>query len=173
MKRMFIVLILLFVPLLSACRSIPEKTPNLYVSFNTGNSPRQRFQAGQLSRNWNPMTFDRQGNQVGGYCASALHALDSWEWGDYREETIVSLDGISGEVRLRFSNNFPPHTLYVRRWRTEFIGMGLYVKDQYEPIELENNIFRVNDNGYDYIYEVDAKWEQGRSSYTFRINSGK
>ena len=177
MKKAIVVLTLLFVVFLNACNfrtSAPLEVPQLYVSLNTDSLPIQNFQAAGLSYSWYSGATDRQGNHVRGSGASADHPLDFWLMKSINLDAFTAeLDGGSSEIELRFSDNFPPHTVYVRRWSIEFIGRASEVQFQYEPVKLEGNIIRISDDGTDYIYEVDAKWEQGRSSYAFRINSGK
>jgi hypothetical protein len=48
----------------------------------------------------------------------------------------------------------------------------------YESVEVTGNLFRIQNDGNDYIYEIVASWTRGeypfgRASYTFRLNSGK
>jgi hypothetical protein len=143
---------------------IPGRSPHLYVSLSTAGLPTQNFRAAQGSTSWFLV-----------YDASAEHPLDFWRetWDCIDFNAFIGqFEGTdSGEIDLRFSH-VPPDTMYVRRWRTEFIGMASEMWDIYEPVEVNDNIIRINDSGYDYIYQVEARWERGGwASYTFRINS--
>ena len=163
--------------------NIPERTPQLYVSFSAESSPVQHFQAVQLSNNWFPYFHDENAFLTGGFCASSHHPLDVWAldlsdfWDVDLNKITFSLDVTEAEIQLQFSDNFLPHHLYVRRWPANFTssvnygGSDMDLWFQYEVIEIHNNIFRINADGNDYIYEVDAIWLQGRSSYTFRIDN--
>lgn len=187
MRKSNIVLIVLLLALLSACSSrttvsIPMLPPQIYVTLNTDGLPIQHISIGRLSHFWDPGITDGQGRDIRASSASARHSLAVWDWGYdvdeeeekyYRNAITVYLDGVGGEIELSFSDNLPPYVVNIRRWRTEFIGRDLAGRDQYELIELEGNIFHVSDDGIDYIYEIHARWEQGYSFYTFRMNSGK
>ena len=159
----------------------PRRTPLLYVSVTVEGSPIQHFQTLQLSNSWSPIKPD--GLIRPGYCASSVHPLDVWAldflaWLDWDDDAVtIKLNGASGEIELIFSDDFPPHTVYARRWPAKFSapvndgGADMDLWFQYEPVEINGNIIRINDDGSDYIYEIDAIWPQGRSSYTFRVDS--
>jgi hypothetical protein len=145
---------------------VPGRSPQLYVGLSTVGLQTQNFRAAQGSTSWFLV-----------YDASAEHPLDFWRetWDCIDFNAFIGqFEGVgSGEIELRFSH-FPPDTMYVRRWRTEFIGMASEMWNIYEPVEVNDNIIRVNDSGYDYIYQVEARWERGGwASYTFRINSAR
>ena len=164
----------------------PARTPLLYATVISDGLAVQHFQTLQLSNSWSTGTFtDADGNMVFGpeYCASSFHPLDVWAldilaWLEWEDDAVtIRLDGADVEVALQFSDDFPPDTIYARRWPAEFADsvndggsdMGLWF--QYEPVEISGNIIRVRDDGNDYIYEIEAMWRQGRSSYTFRVES--
>jgi len=163
--------------------SIPTHTPQLYVNFHTEGLSIQHFRAVQLSNDWFP-NFDDEGESLsGGYSASSHHPLDVWAldlsdfWTVDLDTITLRLNGADGEMEIQFSDNFPPHTVYVRRWPAEFSvsvndgGSDMDLWSQYELVEINNNIIRISNDSRDYIYEVEARWSQGWSSYTFRINS--
>ena len=163
--------------------SVPTYAPQLYVNFHTDSLTMQRFRAVQLSNDWFP-NFDDEGESLsGGYSASSHHPLDVWAldlsdfWTVDLDTITLRLNGADGEMEIQFSDNFPPHTVYVRRWPAEFSvsvndgGSDMDLWSQYELVEINNNIIRISNDSRDYIYEVEARWSQGWSSYTFRINS--
>lgn len=191
MKLLILLALLFFVGTLVACVGgpstiedvIPKRTPQLYVSFRTENLPIQQFQAAQLSADWDPnIGTDGQligdGPWTGGFSASAGHPLDIFVLDFYDSDGITFyLDGVDGEIELQFGDNFPPHSVYVRRWPATFAvpvdggGSDMDLWAQYELIAIVDAIIHINDNGNDYIYKVEARWPQGFSFYTFRINS--
>ena len=154
---------------------IPGRSPQLYVSLRTVGLPTQNFRAAQGSTSWFLV-----------YDASGEHPLDFWRetWDCIDFNAFIGqFEGAdNGEIELKFSQ-FPPDTMYVRRWRTELIGMVSEMWNIYEPVEVNDNIIRINDSGYDYIYQVEARWERydytmpvpisGWASYTFRINRAR
>ena len=160
----------------------PRRTPQLYVSLNIEDMSAQSFQALQLSNNWWPTISDENAPQSGGYCATSYHPIDAWarDFLNYlgREEDAVTffLYGTEGEIELLFSDNFPPQAIYVRRWPAEFAVLladgssDMELWFQYEPVEINDNTFRIINDGNNYIYEIEAIWPQGRSSYTFRVD---
>jgi len=150
---------------------IPSQSPQLYVSLITGDLSAQDFRAAQGTVSWIY------------YEASGEHPLDFWK------ETLDGIDfslfigqledSNGGEIQLQFSH-FPPNTVVVQRWSSEFIGMSDQMWNRYDPVEINDNIIRVTDTGNDYIYQVIAIWEQddnmpvsAKAFYTFRINSGR
>jgi len=172
-------------PIVSETADIPARTPQLYVRFRTEGLPAQQFRAAQLSTDWDP-TIGADGQRIGdgpwtgAFSASSPHPLDIFVLDFYDSDGITFyLDGIDGEMELQFGDNFPPHSIYVRRWNAEFAvsvnggGSDMALWPQYESVEENGNIVLISDDGNDYIYEVDARWLQGRSFYTFRINSGR
>ena len=151
---------------------IPARSPQLYLNLNTGGLSTQNFRAAGGTTSW--FLF---------YQASGSHPLNFWR------ETQRDIDFNAfigqlentgnGEIELLFSH-FPPDTVYVRRWRAEFIGMVSEMGNIYEFVEVNDNIIRISNSGYDYIYEVEARWVRGddipimgRAFYTFRINSAR
>ena len=157
---------------------VPETTPRLYVNLHIQDLPLQKFRAAQLSGIWDACPIDAMVCPEGSsYSSSADHPLDFWvaeEWDQtHFDQFIAYLKDEEGKVELQFTDNFPPDSITVRRWRSEFAGMAWEVEFQYEPVEIEGHVFHVTDDRYDYIYEVNASWEQGYSSYAFRINSGE
>lgn len=170
-------------PSLQDTVEIPALPPGLSVRFSTEGSPAQELQTAQLSATWDP-NIDAEGNRIedgpwsGVMNASADHPLDIFVLDFNNSDGLtVYLDGADGKIELEFSNNFLPHSVYVRRWNAEFAvsvnggGSDMALWSQYESVTVSDNIIFISDDGNDYIYEVDAIWPQGRSSYTFRINS--
>ena len=139
----------------------------------------QHIRAVQLSNNWTV----RFGEESVDYCALGHHSLDVWAldllhfWAVDLMECTFFLNNIGGEIEIAFSDNFLPNTVHVRRWPTKFAtsvdgdGRNIDLWSQYEIVRGSNNIFRTKNDDIDYIYEVEAIWVQGRSFYTFCINS--
>ena len=149
---------------------VPARSPRLYVSLRAEGVPAQNFRAGQGTTSWFHL-----------YEASGEHPLDFWEemWEciDFSAFRGRFADTGRGEIELLFSH-FPPDRVYVRRWRAEFIGMVSEMWNRYERVELNDNIIRISDSGYDYIYKIEARWVLGdftdssaKAFYTFRIDS--
>jgi len=164
---------------------IPERTPQLYVSVHMEDSPIQQLRVAQLSTDWDP-NIGADGNLVGdgpwtgGFSASADHPLDFFLLdSNDSDRFIFYLNGADGKIELQFGDNFPPDSIFVRRWNAEFAvsvnggGSDMALWSQYEFVEVTDNIIRIRNDGNDYIYEVDAIWPQGRSSFTFRIDSAR
>jgi len=177
-KKILIIALAIVLLSLAACGmstpNVPEKTPRLYISFISEDLLPQYVQVAQLMHDWDPGTTDRRGRFIGAYCASGEHPLDfwreSWECIDFSAFRF-HLEATGVEIELQFSDDFPPHTVSARRWSAEFIGQVCDMQFRYEPVEINDNIIPVSDDGNDYIYEIDAIWEQGRSRYTFRLDS--
>jgi len=93
------------------------------------------------------------------------------------DDLIFHLNNANGEIRLQFTDNLSPYAVYVRRWPAEFAapvndgGSDMDLWFQYESVEINNNIIHISNDGKDYIYEVEARWAQGWSFYTFRVDS--
>lgn len=151
--------------------AIPQQSPELHLSLTTRSLPVQNFQGAKGTVSWIY------------YSASGEHPLDFWKGtlGGINFRLFVGQleSSYDSEIQMHFSH-FPPSTVTVHRWRTEFIGMSAEMWNKYEPIKVIDNIIFINDTGYDYIYEVIAIWEQdddmpinAKAFYTFRINGGR
>jgi len=151
---------------------IPPQSPHLYLSLNTGDFPAQNFRAAQGTTSWF-FFFEASGFHPLCFWTESQDCIDFSEFIGQLEEAGSS----DNKIQLQFSH-FPPDTVMVRRWRTEFIGMSSEMWNRYELVEVNDNIIFINDTGYDYIYEVEALWGPNdnmsigaRAFYTFRINS--
>jgi len=143
----------------------PENPPRLFVTLQAETV--QQIQAVGLGQSWT--IFDEHGNIVYAFNSdspSPLQLLPS----DFDEATFY-LNHTSSEIEMYFSDNFPPHTVYVRRWPAEYALSDQVLYYQYEAVVISNNIVNVSDNRRNYIYEVKAIWEQGRATFAFRLNS--
>ena len=152
---------------------VPARSPRLYVSLRADGMPTQDFGAAQGTTSWFHL-----------YEASGDHPLDFWEetwecidFGAFRGRLA---DTGNNEIELRFSGDLPPDRVYVRRWRAEFIGMASEMWNRYERVEVNDNIIRISDSGYDYVYKVEARWVLGdftdataKAFYTFRVDSAR
>ena len=153
---------------------VPERSPNLYVSLRAGELSIQNFRGAQGTTSWLS------------YQATGVHPLYFWTESmndiDFSKYRVQFEGGDSGEIELRFSGDFSPDTLTVKRWRAEFIGIS-GMENRYEIIEINDNVIYLIDNGFDYIYEVIARWSWdgdliiggcgGQAQYTFRVDSAK
>jgi len=147
----------------------PRHAPQLSVTLTVDDLPQQHIQALQLSNKWT--FFDVGGRWRGGYTATAELPLDFWAFAPWDfSEVIFYLDYTNGKIELHFSDDFPPDSLYFRRWNVELIGSSTDLWPLNPFTEVENNTIIINNSGNDYIYEVRAIWSQGESTYTFRIN---
>jgi len=143
---------------------IPFLNPRLYVSFIAKDLSVQQVQATQLGASWS--------HCCGGYCADSPHVLQ------LRLEDIIAitlnLDNESIEFEIQFSDDYPPDSVIIRRWKAEY-ARGRQdisdVLDKYELIEAKDNIIHVVNDGNDYVYEVYATWAEGFSFYGFRTES--
>ena len=164
---------------------IPDSSPSLNISIGTEGTELHRIRAAQGTTSWFPAFAFMDRIQTGdtvpgfGYEASGEHPLDFWretweciDFGAFRADVGSGINNI--EVRLDFG--FPPTSLSVRRWSTDFIGMTSEMWNIYEAIEVTGNVFFIHNDGSDYIYEVVASWARGEhsfgsASYTFRLNT--
>jgi hypothetical protein len=163
---------------------IPGQSPQLYINIIADGLPPQRLQAAKGTTSWFPAGAFMDRWQVGdtisgGYEATGDHPLnfwrETWECIDF-DLFRTGLDGTEGVIEIRLESNFPPTSLYVRRWSTELIGTASEMWNDYEPVEVIGNLLRIHNDGNDYIYEVEARWARGehsfgRASYTFCLNS--
>ena len=166
---------------------IPEHSPQLFVSITANGLPIQGFSAAQGTTSWSPPVAFMDRWQIGdtisdiGYEASGEHPLDFWRrtWDCIDFDTFqADLYGVDGEIIIRLESDFRPTLLYVKRWNVNYIGMSSEMWNAYESIEVTGNLFRIHNNGNDYIYEIVASWARGehqfgRASYTFRLNSDR
>ena len=145
----------------------PEEAPWLYASLIVETQPAQRVRAIQLATTW--WVYDWRGNLIFGYSSDSLHPLQL-HLGAFDEVTLY-LESTSGKIELHFSDNFPPTYVTAVRWRAELVGGTQF--DKWETVQVDGKTTHVSNDGYDYIYEVTAKWPQNdsRSSYVFRIIS--
>jgi len=152
------------------------QTPQLYVSLQAEGLPPQRFRAAQLATRWE---FTDADGYLRGFCASSDHPLDFWifDLWDTSGLTLYIADGTDGELEIEFSGGFPPpDSMYIRRWDAAFAvsvndgGSDMELWFQYESVEADGSQIRVSADSNDFIYEVEAIWPQGRSTYTFRID---
>ena len=158
-----------FMPsLMQPMQNAPEKAPSLDVALTFGNSPEQRVQAIQLTTSWNVTYADGTGQ---GYEADSPHALHLPS--DAFSEATLTLGKADGEIELQFHDNYPPKSVTVQRWNAEYASVDHDISsiiDSSEPVEVNENMFHINNQGANYIYEIHATWAAGNSYYTFRIN---
>ena len=153
-------------------KKIPKKTPMLdinLVTMTTNDDSQtqisQNIQAAQLTNTW----YVVKKNGVGsGYSSDSFHPLQRRS--GYDDVTLSLNNG--GTITLLFSDKYMPQSVSVHRWNAEYAGKDLVDPwGKAESINVVSNTFQVSDDGNDYIYEVNANWQEGKSSYVFRIDS--
>ena len=143
----------------------PEKAPRLEISFMEDGLSEQQIQAAQLTTGWH---VTGENGEIYGYESDSLHAMQLHDYDDI----MLQLYKTGGEIVFRFTDDYLPQSISVQRWNAKYTGDDLTgIWDNGEPIELLENGFSINDDGHDYIYEVYAKWEQGSSWYSFRVDA--
>ena len=151
-------------------RDAPERAPRLELVLLEGDSPEQRVKAIQLSTSWLISYDDGTGT---GYDADSAHALQVLP--DDFDKATLRLDAADSTIELWFSDNYPPQSVAVQRWNAEYATGRQDIDDvlKYgEPVEISENVINIQADGYDYVYEIYAKWENGSSYYTFRTENG-
>lgn len=144
---------------------VPAEAPLLDVSFITDNLPIQCVQAAQLTTSW--FCADEDGNGRG-YEADSPHPL---QLRDYSGITLF-LENTNGEFEIQFSDNYPPQSVSVQRWDAVYAGIdSTDAWDKGEPVAINGNRFRIENDECNYVYMVSAKWENGNSSYAFRTDN--
>lgn len=149
-------------PAIEILRSVPQ----LHVSIQS--EAQQRVMAIQGVSNWSFTDADGVG---GGELTDSLHSLQLSQ-ADLSRVTLYLHYEIN-EIELEF--DAPPQSLYVTRWNaiyadTQYIGDAV---DENVPVGLNGNTISIIDDGYAYVYEVRAVWEQGLAYYTFRTESAR
>ena len=164
------ILVLFAILILTACgeNNIYPKNiswaPTLEVSLATENHPQQHIRAlrGGVYWNWD-----------GGSIIICQYSVNE---SDFDDATIIRLYSIGEEYEIvvnfvYITYNVPPcDGFLVRRWRADIFD-GLYRSETSEIIEADDNIICVTDDGYDYVYHIDARWINGSSGYYFRVVS--
>ena len=179
MKKMLVLNIafLLIIQLMTGCssdnvpaplietRNAPAKAPLLNVNLTIGNLPVQRIQAAQLTTSW--LFIDENGDG-GGYEADSPHPLQLSSF----DGITLGLENAGGEIELLFGDNYPPVSVSVQRWDEKYADdESTDAWDKGEPVEISRDNFRIDNDGQNYIYAVSAKWKEGSSWYTFRIEN--
>jgi len=145
---------------------IPEQIPSIYANISENGLDTQRIRVASGSASWSYLE------------ASGDHPLDFWEesWDCIDFNAFrASLEHTESEVEISFTSDFPPTSLTVRRWNTEFIGMSPEMWNNYEHVEITDNTIRIHNDGNDYIYQLEARWihgdtQIGWASLTFRLD---
>ena len=145
-----------------------EKAPSLGLSLIESGLSEQQIKAAQLTTNW--IFVDEHGNG-GGYSSDSPHPLQINNYAFY----TLHLHSQSGDILFSFSDNYAPQSISIQRWDAAYATGSQDIwnnLDKSEPVEINESIILVNDDGCDYIYEVYAIWEQGSSYYAFQVKSG-
>jgi len=140
----------------------PTESPNLYAILTIEGQSTQRIRAIQGVTNW----FWNGG----GYMSDSAHPLQLNQRNF--DTATLSLHGADGEIVLELSGNYPPTSIYARRWRAEYATGGQPTDemfDNWEPIEVDGTVMRINNNGEDYIYEISAIWPDTDSFATYAL----
>jgi len=142
-----------------------NEPPALYVSFNSGDSSEQGFNAVRLSWTWSVLDED---GIIHTTCTDSCGAL---QLSDYSDITLF-LNDDSGEITLGFSDDYQPLSVSAKRWDVKYLEMESDVGfwDEGESIEVIGSKISVRNDGINYIYEVYANWSEGNSYYVFRVS---
>ena len=147
------------------------KAPSLYVYFGE----EQRVQAIQLTTDWS--YYDEHGNLIGSILFDSPHPLQKNEQ-DFDESTLQLVHRQDWMLDWQFIGldfTYEPVDITVTRWRLEHLNATNIPEGA--PIELiaptlQDYRIPIFDVGYDYIYMVIARWQNGSSIYAFRANGG-
>jgi len=77
----------------------------------------------------------------------------------------------SSPSNIEFNFNTPPQSVSVVRWNESHIeNQGSQdAAGYYETVESTVDGFTIREDGYVYIYQVHAAWEEGFSLFSFRV----
>lgn len=144
-----------------------RSVPQLSVSIQS-EVPQRVGAIGGVS-NW---TYtDAYGVTHSGPLTDSPHSLQHSQ-ADLSRVTLYLYDEIN-EIKLEFGA--PPQSVTVTRWNAAYVGT-LYISeavDENVPVGLNGNTISIINDGYAYIYEVHAIWEQGLSYFTFRTEPAR
>jgi len=149
----------------------PEKAPMLGVSLLSEGVQEQLIEALQLTTSWRVIYEDGTGT---GYESDSPHPLQLRQTAF--DEATLYFSNLSAEIMLQFSDDYPPQTLTVQRWPSEYAYGSQDIQEYLgdcEHVTLSGNSIQVDDDGHNYIYEVIATWPDGRSYYSFRMFTGR
>jgi len=151
----------------SVKQDIPESAPQLDVVLINNKAPEQQIRAIQLTNSWFIEYEDGTGH---GYnaCSSGPLQVDP---SDYANANL-SLESANSEIELRFSDNYPPQSVFARCWLAEYAKGGQNahdIADEGEFVKVSGNTIFVSADENDYIYEIQAEWQNGMSWYAFRV----
>jgi len=149
----------------------PEKAPKLDVSLLNKGIHEQRVETLQLTTSWSISYEDGTGT---GYEADSPHPLQLRQTA-FTDATLY-FTNTSAEIALHFSDDYPPLTITVQRWPSEYAYDSQDIQEHLgngEHVTLSGSSIHVDDDGHNYIYEVSATWLAGRSFYTFRMFTGR
>jgi len=164
--------------------------PFLYIENLVG----EGFRTIQLTTGWT--FFDEHGNSIGGINSDSLHPLQlspqAFDSGAsiairYNPNSPVDLEFL----RMNFMYGEParthiPHSITVTRWKIDYASgnhnvIGIDEGETVESINPSyptilnpghlNEMIPILADGYDYIYMVEAVWQEGSSIFTFRTTS--
>jgi len=157
----------------------PEHAPTLDVILTPGKSQQQRVVAKQLTTSWMIEYEDGTGN---GYDSDSPHVLQLKPM-EFDEPTLLLFIG-DGIVELQFSDDYPPESVSVQRWKHSWGYLNKkysnveYNKERLayaigfgESVEINGNTICIENDGSDYIYEINVIWPNGTVYYTFRTIS--
>jgi len=154
-------LVLIVVLVVSCNRSMTP--PNLQLTLVTDNTASRNIRAILVAHNWRWYLIPISSH-------SQMDTLDFLQFfPDRFDNATFYLDNELNEIRLQFRSNNQPDHIRVRRWRIE---PTICLRDgEHEHVSTWSNMILVEHDGYDYLYEVFARWGERFSYYTFRVNS--
>ena len=163
--------------------SAPSWPPDLDIVFTSDDGTSISVPTVQTGTQW--FYFDEEGNQRGVLADSPPPNQIS-----FTDDITLYLNGSGGVAELHFSDvNFIPDTISARRLNASYLftnQMNLHndhntaqenANKNYEPVLLNDKQLRIDNDGQDYIYVIDAKWDavegllgDGHTTYCFRVN---
>jgi len=162
----------------------PEWPPNLEIVFTSDDGTKASIPTVQTMTQW--FYFDEEGNQKGVLADSPPPNQII-----YTDDVTLDLNGSGGEAVMLFSDeNFIPDTISIYRLDVTYLyenQMDLYndhntaqenADKNQEPVLLDGKRFLIENDGLDYIYIINAKWDakglissESNTTYCFRVNS--
>jgi hypothetical protein len=97
---------------------------------------------------------------------------DFWPQDGLWSEATISMRTERTEIEFLFDT--PPQSVSVVRWNESYVeNLGSQEAGEaagyYEPVESTVSGISIADDGYVYIYQVHATWEEGFSLFAFRV----
>jgi len=110
-----------------------------------------------------------------GFMSDSAHSLQISQADLHLATLTLDVNGYGYNEIIEFQFSSPPQTVSAQRWNAVYSGIE-DIDDaivEYVPVMQtgEQNSISILNDGYDYIYEVHATWEEGFALFTFRTQS--